>query len=33
VNAARQESIIDVIFAIGNTMGECVYRFAPMAQL
>src|ERR1700749_1203794 len=32
-NAARQESIIDVIFAIGDTMGECVYRFAPMAQL
>jgi predicted dinucleotide-binding enzyme len=32
-NAARQESIIDVIFAIGDAMGEYVYRFAPIAQL
>jgi 8-hydroxy-5-deazaflavin:NADPH oxidoreductase len=32
-NAARQESIIDVIFAIGEAMGEYVYRFAPIAQL
>jgi hypothetical protein len=30
--AARQESIIDM-FAIGEAMGECVYRFAPIAQL
>jgi predicted dinucleotide-binding enzyme len=32
-NAARQESIIDVIFAIGEGMGEYVYRFAPIEQL
>jgi 8-hydroxy-5-deazaflavin:NADPH oxidoreductase len=32
-NAARQEAIIDVIFAIGEGMGEYVYRFAPIAQL
>jgi predicted dinucleotide-binding enzyme len=32
-NAARQESIIDVIFAIGEGMGEYVYRFAPLEQL
>jgi len=32
-NAARQESIIDVIFAIGEAMGEYVYRFAPIPQL
>ena len=33
-NAARQESIIDVIFAIGEGDGcGSVYRFAPMAQL
>jgi 8-hydroxy-5-deazaflavin:NADPH oxidoreductase len=32
-NAARQESIIDVIFAIGEGMGEFVYRFAPIEQL
>jgi hypothetical protein len=32
-NAARQESIIEVIFAIGEGMGEYVYRFAPMERL
>ena len=32
-NAGRQESIIDVIFAIGEGMGEYVYRFAPIEQL
>src|SRR5690242_9827527 len=32
-NAARQESIIDVIFAIGAGIGEYVYRFAPIEQL
>jgi 8-hydroxy-5-deazaflavin:NADPH oxidoreductase len=32
-NAARQESIIDVIFAIGEGMGDYVYRFAPIEQL
>jgi 8-hydroxy-5-deazaflavin:NADPH oxidoreductase len=32
-NAARQESIIDVIFAIGEGIGEYVYRFAPIEQL
>jgi predicted dinucleotide-binding enzyme len=32
-NAARQESIIDVIFAIGDELGEYVYRFAPIEQL
>jgi predicted dinucleotide-binding enzyme len=32
-NAARQESIVDVIFAIAEGMGEYVYRFAPIEQL
>ncbi len=32
-NAARQEAIIDVIFAISDAMGEYVYRFAPIAEL
>jgi 8-hydroxy-5-deazaflavin:NADPH oxidoreductase len=32
-NAARQESIIDVIFAIGEDLGPYVYRFAPIEQL
>ena len=32
-NAVRQESIIDLIFAIGEGMGEYVYRFAPLEQL
>ena len=32
-NAARQESIIDVIFAISEGMGEYVYRFAPIEEL
>ena len=32
-NAARQESLIDVIFAIGEDMGDYVYRFAPIEQL
>lgn len=32
-NAARQESIIDVIFAIGKNMGEYVHGFAPIELL
>ena len=32
-NAAAQESMIDVIFAIGDELGEYVYRFAPIEQL
>jgi predicted dinucleotide-binding enzyme len=32
-NAARQESIIELIFAIGDSMGPYVYRFAPIEQL
>jgi predicted dinucleotide-binding enzyme len=32
-NAARQESMIEVIFAIGEGMGDYVYRFAPIEQL
>jgi predicted dinucleotide-binding enzyme len=32
-NAARQEGIIDVIFAISKELGEYVYRFAPIEQL
>jgi 8-hydroxy-5-deazaflavin:NADPH oxidoreductase len=32
-NAARQESIIDLIFAIGEGMGDYVYRFAPIDGL
>jgi predicted dinucleotide-binding enzyme len=32
-NAARQEAIIDVIFAISEGLGEYVYRFAPIEQL
>jgi predicted dinucleotide-binding enzyme len=32
-SAARQESIIDVIFAIGEGLGPYVYRFAPIEQL
>jgi 8-hydroxy-5-deazaflavin:NADPH oxidoreductase len=32
-HAARQESIIEMIFAIGEGMGEYVYRFAPVEQL
>jgi predicted dinucleotide-binding enzyme len=32
-NAARQESIIELIFAIGDTMGPFVYRFAPIERL
>jgi 8-hydroxy-5-deazaflavin:NADPH oxidoreductase len=31
--AVRQESIIDVIFAIGEGMGQYVYRFAPIEEL
>jgi 8-hydroxy-5-deazaflavin:NADPH oxidoreductase len=31
--AARQEAIVDVIFAISQEMGEYVYRFAPLEQL
>src|SRR5947207_3357029 len=32
-NAAAQERVIDVIFAIGEEMGPYVYRFAPVDQL
>ena len=32
-HAARQESIIDVIFAISEGIGEYLYRFAPIEQL
>jgi 8-hydroxy-5-deazaflavin:NADPH oxidoreductase len=32
-SAPRQESIIDVIFAIGESLGTYVYRFAPIEQL
>ena len=32
-NAARQESMIELIFAIGDSMGPYVYRFAPVEQL
>ncbi|HEY1516658.1 MAG TPA: hypothetical protein VGF91_09575 [Solirubrobacteraceae bacterium] len=32
-HAAGQESIIEVIFAIGEGMGEYVYRFAPIELL
>jgi len=32
-SAARQESIIDVIFAIGEALGPYVYQFAPIEQL
>jgi 8-hydroxy-5-deazaflavin:NADPH oxidoreductase len=32
-NASRQESIVDVIFAIADELGEYVYRFAPIEQL
>lgn len=31
--AARQEQIIDVIFAISEGLGEYVYRFAPIEEL
>jgi predicted dinucleotide-binding enzyme len=32
-SASRQESIIDVIFAIAEDLGPYVYRFAPIEQL
>ncbi|HEY0515843.1 MAG TPA: hypothetical protein VGD00_01870 [Solirubrobacteraceae bacterium] len=32
-SAARQESLIDVIFAISEGLGPYVYRFAPIEQL
>jgi hypothetical protein len=32
-NAARQEALIELIFAIGDGMGPYVYRFAPIEQL
>jgi predicted dinucleotide-binding enzyme len=32
-NAPRQESIVDVIFAIADGLGPYVYRFAPIEQL
>jgi predicted dinucleotide-binding enzyme len=31
--AARQEAIVDVIFALGEGMGEYVYRFARIEEL
>jgi 8-hydroxy-5-deazaflavin:NADPH oxidoreductase len=32
-NAAAQERLIDVIFAISERLGDYVYRFAPVDQL
>jgi len=32
-NAAAQEALVGVIFAISEAMGPCVYRFAPPAHL
>lgn len=32
-NAATQERVIDLIFAISNEIGPYVYRFAPLEQL
>jgi 8-hydroxy-5-deazaflavin:NADPH oxidoreductase len=32
-NAAAQERMVDVIFAIGEELGQYVYRFAPVDQL
>jgi predicted dinucleotide-binding enzyme len=32
-NAGQQESLVDLIFAIGDGMGPYVYRFAPIEQL
>jgi predicted dinucleotide-binding enzyme len=32
-NAATQERVIDLIFAIGEEMGPYVYRFAPVERL
>lgn len=32
-NAGAQESMVDVIFAIGDGLGPCVYRFASIEQL
>jgi len=32
-NAAAQERVIDVIFAISEGIGDCVYRFVPIDQL
>jgi 8-hydroxy-5-deazaflavin:NADPH oxidoreductase len=32
-NASRQESIIDLIFAIGESLGPYVYRFAAVEHL
>lgn len=32
-NAAAQEALVGVVFAIGETMGPYVYRFAPIALL
>jgi predicted dinucleotide-binding enzyme len=32
-NAAHQEALLDVIFAISEGMGPYVYRFAPIEQL
>jgi hypothetical protein len=32
-NAAQQEALVTVIFAIGDAMGPYVYRFAPVDQL
>ena len=32
-NAAAQESVINLIFAISEEIGNCVYRFAPIGNL
>jgi hypothetical protein len=32
-NAARQEALLDVVFAISEGIGPYVYRFAPIDQL
>ena len=32
-NASAQEGLLDVIFAIGESIGPYVYRFAPIEQL
>jgi predicted dinucleotide-binding enzyme len=32
-NASAQERVIDIIFAIGQGLGEYVYRFAPLDEL
>jgi 8-hydroxy-5-deazaflavin:NADPH oxidoreductase len=32
-NAAAQEALVHVMFAISEAMGPCVYRFAPLERL